>query len=41
MGALWKRVRKMLIGQRLEAALKRNTEVADRLDAALREVLRR
>lgn len=41
MAALWEQLRKILIGRRLEAAMKRNDRAADSLDAALREVLKR
>lgn len=34
-------IAKVLRGRRLEAAIARNNDAADRLDAALREVLRR
>ncbi|WP_413718642.1 hypothetical protein [Silicimonas sp. MF1-12-2] len=35
------RIRRYLAGRRFDAALRRNNEAADRLDAALREVLKR
>lgn len=41
MRRIWERLRALLIGRRLSAALTRNNEAADRLDAALREVMKR
>ena len=41
MRRLVNRIRGLLVGRRFEAALKRSREAADRLDAALREELRR
>lgn len=41
MTAFREKLRRFLIGRRLGAALNRNAEAADRLDAALREVLER
>ena len=41
MRTIWRQVRQALIGRGLRAALKRNREAADTLDAALREVLGR
>ena len=37
----WTRLRSFLIGRRFDDAQKRNTDAADRLDAALREALKR
>lgn len=41
MAMLWCRIRMLLLGRRLGEAMRRNNDAADRLDAALREVLRR
>ncbi|MEQ8949711.1 hypothetical protein [Parvibaculum sp.] len=41
MRCVWNRLCRLLAGRRLAAAIERNNDAADRLDAALREVLRR
>jgi hypothetical protein len=41
MVCLWRLIRRLLSGRGLDAALRRNTEAADALDAALREVMKR
>ena len=41
MFGLWRLIRRILAGRGVDAALRRHTEAADALDAALREVLKR
>ena len=38
---IWKRIRKFLTGLKLAQSIKRNNEAADKLDALVREVLKR
>ena len=41
MGRFWQMILRCLAGRGVEAALRRNNEAADALDAALREVMKR
>ncbi|WP_264464679.1 hypothetical protein [Kangsaoukella pontilimi] len=41
MRTIWQKLRALLIGRRLQDALDRNTEAAERLDCALQEALKR